>query len=856
MSSVVDESKCLILEELMKHLKSDSKTGIIVCLSRLKCEPKSYKLFAKNGGLGILVNLLCYHNLKILNMTLSILANACMTYEARDKVRGSKINNYVVHIIKTQALGNSLHCRACRLIGNLSELESHAKTLCDVGAIQALTSLLQEKANMQTYLMAVRAIRNIWLHYMGSRGEILESGVIKNITLLLVLAKDKAGTDRKYLDLVDACLKAMYALLLHTFDPRCGQQMRGKHAEGYKCIIECCNMNNKMAMKCLYNLCEVAECRPLLGSSGAIEYFLAIINKQSKLVLEDVVSLCLLCREAVNRARIKVTTGLELILALLKKPENDSYYIMLLQALAQFVCDDLSIKIMIKNGLLDILVTRLKDLLEETVSAQEKQVSKKRANDSPPFRKIGFKYRRTSYGRFSSDYPYEVKSPNSTASVSSSPPSTPPLPFQNSNETDENTEDNYSPVCSDTEWVDNEEEHQEEVESLKSCKSSTTGTEEETHYMDTSEEIFALQYEMDYVLVLLSRLSYSKDPIERLADPMTIKPLSAYIKHTNSPRACRILTRILRNPLYFVPLVKQGFVFEAQTLSDCAHYKKQLWTVAETGGAIGQLCSILQRGEDTEKLTIALSIPYLINSYPTLKMLLNNYGAFQLMFSVLKDHQHELFETAICSISHLAHTLRIQPEIVTIGYMIVGGSVDSQRRCETRPKSSTVTFELDDGTTVDACRKTLCQLSDAFNAMLEGSFSESGKRRVKLKNTSAEGLNTLILAVSGAPFHNRSIESMLDAVLLADKFLMPGISDALTEKSISMLNYKNFSRAWMWAKKNFCTELKLCCVKNSLTAEMTMAERIQVFRDFSACGHFQEFVEEVKALINGLLWQP
>lgn len=75
-----------ILQELFKHIKLDSKSGIWSCLTQLKNDSKCYKQFAKDGGLGILVNLLHCHNIKILNMTLSILANACMNSDAREKV--------------------------------------------------------------------------------------------------------------------------------------------------------------------------------------------------------------------------------------------------------------------------------------------------------------------------------------------------------------------------------------------------------------------------------------------------------------------------------------------------------------------------------------------------------------------------------------------------------------------------------------------------------------------------------------------------------------------------------------------------------------------------------------------------
>ncbi|XP_054007944.1 armadillo repeat-containing protein 5 isoform X1 [Hylaeus anthracinus] len=847
MSTIDEKRECPILKELLKHLKSESKGGISLCLERIKNEPKCYKQFAKDGGLGILVNLLRFHNLKILNMTLSILANACMTSDARQKVRGSKIAAHVVSIIKHIKLGNTLQCRACRLIGNLSECNWHARSLCQVGAIQALVDLLQLDTNMQTYLMGVRAIRNIWTMYEGSREEIIESEIIFRITGLLVMAKEKLETDAKYIELVETCLKALCAFLV-TLNPRVAEQVQGeKYLQGYKCIIQCCERNNKIAVKCLFNLCQIAECRPILGNSGVIESLIAIIIKNHPgLSKETLASLCLLCREAVNRARIRLGSGLELMLSLLQDPEYEKYHPMLLHALVQFIYDNPSIVIMMRHGLLDVLVSRLQKMVTEAVANEETHVSKKRGNDSSPTRQTQLKYNKTNLGRFSSDYYRDDWSPGSATSVSSSPPSTPPLPFYDSIENDENAEDNYSPVCSDTEIMDNEDE---EVESLKSCKSVTIDVEE----CQNSENSSRSNCCDAWTLILLSQLSHWKDPIERLADRTTIEALSSYIKHAKNPKASRILTRIIRNRAYLLPLLKQGFVFEAQTLYDSEQYTRQLCTLAQTCEVIDQLTSILRRGDEAHKLVIAISIPFLIKDGDDLKSLLDDYGGLALIFRVLSDQEHNLHENAIWSICRLANTLQIQPEIIDKCQVTDTVSTDFPRVYDSHPKPAMVTFELDDGTTVDACRHTLCQKSDVFSAMLEGNFSESGKKRVKLRNTSKEALDTLLLVTYGGTFENRTIESLLDAALLADKFLMPKMLDILTENSVSKLNYKNINRAWNWARANSCHELKSYCVKHFLTATMTKSERIQAFHDFSINESFREFLNDARAIINNVL---
>jgi len=56
-------------------------------------------------------------------------------------------------------MNGKLHCRACRLISNLSECSWHANKLYDAGVVEILAVLLKSKTDMQTYLMIIRAIR-------------------------------------------------------------------------------------------------------------------------------------------------------------------------------------------------------------------------------------------------------------------------------------------------------------------------------------------------------------------------------------------------------------------------------------------------------------------------------------------------------------------------------------------------------------------------------------------------------------------------------------------------------------------------------------------------------------------------
>ena len=391
------------------------------------------------------------------------------------QIKETNIASSVVRILTESYSSRTLHCRACRLAGNLSMSSTLAKSLCDAGAIKVLTNILLSNARAQTQCMAVRAVKNIWSIRDDSREEILTSNTIKAITELLVLSKKKLierENDMKYVDLADACLKAM-CVFIDITDLRTGEQMRsdaGLH--GYRCIIEYCKINNKLAIKCLYKLSRIAERRPDLGNAGAIQYLLeAVRERQENHPWESLESLCLYSSEAINRAKIRDDSGLETFLALLNEVKNERYHAMLLETLAQFKYDELSIPIMLKNGLVDMLVEKLKKMILDTRALDASQklnsmlidtsttetiehkrmvgmFAKKRSADIPASIYSG----QRKYIRNSS-YQYAACSPSGTSDAHSSPSSSSP-PHDEDWDIDDNTEDNYSPTCSDNEEID------------------------------------------------------------------------------------------------------------------------------------------------------------------------------------------------------------------------------------------------------------------------------------------------------------------------------------------------------------------------------------------------------------------
>lgn len=94
-TSTDEKLSTTLLTELSNNIKSNSKSGILSCLSRLRNDNKCYKQFEKDGGFVVLVELLRYQNIRILNISLSILANACLV---------SKTRYQVSHVLVTKSI--------------------------------------------------------------------------------------------------------------------------------------------------------------------------------------------------------------------------------------------------------------------------------------------------------------------------------------------------------------------------------------------------------------------------------------------------------------------------------------------------------------------------------------------------------------------------------------------------------------------------------------------------------------------------------------------------------------------------------------------------------------------------------
>ena len=236
--------------------------------------------------------------------------------------------------------------------------------------------------------------------YDGSREKIIDCGIFKSITSTFVNA-GKRSNESKYVELVENCLKAMLAFTSGiNYDS--AKQLVGEKNSGFKTLMIFYKKRNKLAIKCVYSLTMIPECRLPLGECDVVEITVDLIQTNVDNLYcknELVASLCLFCREAVNRNKLRHCSGLPIMLTLLKNKEYEKHHPTLLHALSLFCYDDEGVMIMVKNGLMDILTEKLRNMaVEFKDSDEEKKAPRKRSGDNSPARN-DIKYNRSSSGR-------------------------------------------------------------------------------------------------------------------------------------------------------------------------------------------------------------------------------------------------------------------------------------------------------------------------------------------------------------------------------------------------------------------------------------------------------------------------
>lgn len=118
----------------------------------------------------------------------------------------------------------------------------------------------------------------------------------------------------------------------------------------------------------LVNLSQLEQLRPGLGTAGAVELLVEKWRTERSGVAGDslVRTLCLYCRESVNRVRMREGGGCSVLVSVLASPATETVIRdTVLRSLLQFLYDNHSLNVLMSEGLIPCLVRLLQQVMEE-----------------------------------------------------------------------------------------------------------------------------------------------------------------------------------------------------------------------------------------------------------------------------------------------------------------------------------------------------------------------------------------------------------------------------------------------------------------------------------------------------------
>ncbi|XP_067271776.1 armadillo repeat-containing protein 5 [Pseudorasbora parva] len=330
--------------------------------------------YQSRGGLPPLLDLLRRpdSSRKFLDLALSILANCCTERGTRVEVRKLDGISVVVDVLKRNVSVETLQNRAARALGNLAMDPEGSAEVHSAGGVPLLLLCLSLSPppsspssltptpelcapKVECLQSAARAL--IYLSDTpANRLLLLSQGALPSLALFIA--------PEYPLGLRRASLRALHELT-RGCSAECAREMSRSGALTQLGVLasgECGRPLEELALKTLANLCSQGCLRPLVGSLGVIQKFVEEVKKDPLKSGVFFKALCLCCREAVNRAKIKESGGLEVLISFLSAHQNHPLTRFAFLACVDFVYDESALEQLQELGLVPLLIKRLVEL--------------------------------------------------------------------------------------------------------------------------------------------------------------------------------------------------------------------------------------------------------------------------------------------------------------------------------------------------------------------------------------------------------------------------------------------------------------------------------------------------------------
>ncbi|KAM4597717.1 armadillo repeat-containing protein 5 [Polymixia lowei] len=349
--------------------------------------------FRTQGGLQPLLDLLRQPETsrKTLDLALSILANCCTELETRVEVRKMDGITIVVDILKRNVAMETIQNRAARALGNLAMDPENSALIHSAGGVPPLllcVSMCSASSSpsaaptkdpcpkMECTQSAARAL--LYLSDTPSnRLSLLTQGALSALAPLIA-PEYPQGLRR-------AALRTLHELT-RGCGVECAREVTRSGVLAQLSVMasgESAKPFEELALKTLANMCSQGCLRPLVGSLGVIQKFTEEVKRDSLKSGVFFKALCLCCKEAVNRAKVKESGGLEVLTGFLAAHQSHPLSRLAIMACVDFVYDESALEQLQELGLVPLLVARLVELAKGEEPSDERMDTSLGSNMSP-----------------------------------------------------------------------------------------------------------------------------------------------------------------------------------------------------------------------------------------------------------------------------------------------------------------------------------------------------------------------------------------------------------------------------------------------------------------------------------------
>ncbi|XP_056256690.1 armadillo repeat-containing protein 5 [Seriola aureovittata] len=359
---------------------------VAIRTQHIKGDKAGIARFRTQGGLRPLLDLLKHPECsrKTLDLALSILANCCTELETRIEIRKLDGINVVVGILKRNVALETVQNRAARALGNLAMDPESSALIHSAGGVPLLllcVSLSSAPSSptaappkdlcpkLECAQSAARAL--LYLSDTPSnRLSLLTQGTLSALAPLIA-PEYPQGLRR-------AALRTIHELT-RGCGVECAREVSRSGVLAQLSVMasgESGKPFEELALKTLANMCSQGCLRPLVGSLGVIQKFTEEVKRDLLKSGVFLKALCLCCKEAVNRAKVKESGGLEVLIGFLSAHQSHPLSRLAILACVDFVFDESAMEQLQELGLVPLLVARLVELTRgEEQSAEKMDVS-------------------------------------------------------------------------------------------------------------------------------------------------------------------------------------------------------------------------------------------------------------------------------------------------------------------------------------------------------------------------------------------------------------------------------------------------------------------------------------------------